>query len=248
MQNLSARRAAPEETTDCEPGAALRASNGLLKAAVEQATERERAEEVARLNAQIESEHRRLDNIVASVPGVVWEAWGEPDAATQWIDFVSDYAETMLGYPVGEWLRTPNFWLTIVHPDDKERVAREAAAAFAREEDGTLVFRWLAKDGRVVWVEAHTAVVFDDEGRPVGLRGVNLDITERKRAEESLREKEEQLCQAQRMEAVGRLAGGIAHDFNNLLTAINGYSDLALRKLNDEDPLCRNLEEIRKAG
>jgi PAS domain S-box-containing protein len=62
------------------------------------------------------------------------------------------------------------------------------------------------------------------------------------------REKGEQLRQAQKMEAVGRLAGGIAHDFNNLLTAITGYSDLTLRRIQSESPLRRNVEEIKKAG
>ena len=75
-----------------------------------------------------------------------------------------------------------------------------------------------------------------------------FDITESKRTEKLLREKEEQLRQAQKMEAVGRLAGGIAHDFNNLLTAINGYSDLLFSRLNEADPLCFEVEEIRKAG
>lgn len=67
------------------------------------------------------------------------------------------------------------------------------------------------------------------------------DVTERKSLEEQLR-------QSQQLEAVGRLAGGIAHDFNNMLTVINCYSDLILRKLDNENPLRGSIEEIKKAG
>jgi len=64
----------------------------------------------------------------------------------------------------------------------------------------------------------------------------------------ALQKSEEQLLQAQKLEAVGRLAGGISHDFNNLLTAIMGYSELTLRQLPPNDPLCRNIQEIKRAS
>jgi len=70
--------------------------------------------------------------LVDGIPGVVWEAYGQPDAAHQRIDFISPAVETMLGYSVQEWLGTPNFWLSIVHPDDRARAAARAADAFAR--------------------------------------------------------------------------------------------------------------------
>ncbi|HJW14445.1 MAG TPA: ATP-binding protein, partial [Thermoanaerobaculia bacterium] len=71
--------------------------------------------------------------------------------------------------------------------------------------------------------------------------GTMIDITERKRLEEQFR-------QAQKMEAIGRLAGGVAHDFNNILTAILGYSDLLGASLSASNPLREEVEEIRKAA
>jgi signal transduction histidine kinase/ActR/RegA family two-component response regulator len=85
------------------------------------------------------------------------------------------------------------------------------------------------------------------EGQPARL--VHLrDITARKRTEAALRLSQEQLQQAQKMDAIGRLAGGIAHDFNNLLTAINGFTSLSLVKLPEQNPVRENLLEVARAG
>jgi PAS domain S-box-containing protein len=150
-------------------------------------------EERQRTLDELELERLRVDGVIADLPGVVWEAYGRPDSASQRIDFVSEYIEGLTGYTTEEWLSTPNFWLTIVHPDDRERAAAESAAIFNSKKGGRNEFRWVAKDGRVIWVEAQSTVILDESGEPVGMRGVTMDITVRKEAEEAVRAAEAQL-------------------------------------------------------
>jgi len=155
-------------------------------------TERKRAEQLqARLNAEIREQRERIDTIVGSVPGIVFESWSDPSVRESRTDFVSDYIETMLGYSVSEWLATPRFWLEVVHPDDCERVKREAGLQFKSGSKGEFEFRWIGKDKRIIWVRAHTIIIRDDQGKSIGVRGVITDITAGRLAEQALRESEE---------------------------------------------------------
>jgi len=97
------------------------------------------------------------------------------------------------------------------------------------------------KDESMTHVSLSSAPLIDGKGNIHGSVMVMADITERRQLEDQFR-------QAQKMEAVGRLAGGVAHDFNNLLTAIIGYSQMSLARLHREDPMRRDLEEIERAG
>lgn len=97
------------------------------------------------------------------------------------------------------------------------------------------------KNGERRWVESKAAPLRDIDGRIIGSIGASTDITERKSLEEQLR-------WSQKMEAVGRLAGGVAHDFNNLLTAIYGYAEMILKKLDESDPLYRKVNIIRRSS
>jgi two-component system cell cycle sensor histidine kinase/response regulator CckA len=102
------------------------------------------------------------------------------------------------------------------------------------------------KSGEIYPVEIYSNCV-EFEGQLYKLAFVN-DISERRHAEEAKKELEEQLRQAQKMEAVGQLAGGIAHDFNNLLHVISGHADLALEELAPESPAWHDVNEVLKAG
>jgi PAS domain S-box-containing protein len=105
-----------------------------------------------------------------------------------------------------------------------------------------------AKDGTLFWERAVISPISNEAGRITHFLAVKEDISERKAAEQTLRDTQGQLAQAQKMEAIGLLAGGIAHDFNNLLGVIAGYCELVLRELGEEDPRRRRLLEIRKAA
>jgi len=197
---------------------------------------------------------RRVEDIVAHVPGVVWEAWGDPNAATQRIGFVSGYVEKMLGYSEEEWLSTPNFWLSIVHPDDKELAGQEAADKFASGAGGTSRFRWLHKDGHDIWVEAKSIVVCDENGQPVGMRGLTMDITAAVRAENErgqlLQRESEARAQAEETSRLkDEFLATVSHELRTPLNAVVGWSRLLRSGQLDQEGLTHALEVIeRNAG
>ncbi|EMJ96113.1 histidine kinase dimerization/phosphoacceptor domain -containing protein [Leptospira alstonii] len=136
----------------------------------------------------LEAQKKMITNIVTNVPGVVWEGWGTPNTDAQCVDFVSDFAQSFLGYSIEDWLIIPNFWLKIVHPEDRKTTADMMVEAYRNKKSGTSRFRWMTKDGKEIWVEAHYAVILDDFGEPIGMSGVTMDITEQKAAEKQIRD------------------------------------------------------------
>jgi PAS domain S-box-containing protein len=154
--------------------------------------------------------------------------------------------QKVLGYSPEELRATSGF--EQIHPDDRQRVMEGAEEARRTGLGRRAEYRILHKDGTWRILESTASVVRNVEGKTENLVIVNRDITDRKQAEEALRQSEEQLRQAQKMEAVGRLSGGIAHDFSNLLGVIIGYSEILQERLPQGDPLRKSVEEIKKAG
>jgi PAS domain S-box-containing protein len=101
-------------------------------------------------------------------------------------------------------------------------------------------------DGEHEWLTVKFPIVESSNRRYIC--GVGVDITERRRAEQALREADEKLRQSQKMEAVGQLASGVAHDFNNLLTAIRGYASLARNTLSLNHPALESLDQVEEAS
>ena len=145
---------------------------------------------------------------------------------------VNPAAELLLGYTQEELLKR-NIW-DLLPAAQREATREYALRLVAGESPGPLECEVQVKAGGLLVVEVNLSIMRKD-GQPVAVHGILRDATERRRLEE-------QLLQAQKMEAIGRLAGGVAHDFNNLLTVINGYSDMLLNDLAADDPerTCRS--------
>jgi PAS domain S-box-containing protein len=137
--------------------------------------------------AQRESQ-LRYETLVQSIDGIVWEA----DPQTFMFTFVSKQAERILGYPLERWFEGPGFWPDHMHPDDRDWAVRFCIDATARGEDHQFEYRMIAADGRVVWL--NDIVSLDTAAdQSVILRGLMVDITKRKQAEDVLRRSEDHL-------------------------------------------------------
>jgi two-component system, cell cycle sensor histidine kinase and response regulator CckA len=202
-----------------------------LLAAVIDHTAWHRAEEGLR-----ESEERfRL--MAETIQDVFWIATPTLDQ----VIYASPACEQVWGRRCQDLYQNPRILMESIHPEDRDRVLTAFAVAREQVSPSDLEYRIIKPDGVVRWVHDRGFPVRDDQGRVILFTGVATDVTEHKAMEG-------QLLQAQKMEAVGRLAGGVAHDFNNLLMTITGYGELMRDKVLRDDPLYNHLENILQAG
>jgi PAS domain S-box-containing protein len=199
------------------------------------------ADEIQGRLTAVRASESRFRSLVTASAQIVWSADANGDVVeplSTWQTYTGQSFDDVKG----------RGWENAVHPEDRDGVRTTWQRAIDRRSGFVKEFRLRRHDGEYRHVVSRGMPVLEDDGRIREWVGTCSDVTEQKRAEKLLRQKDEELRQSQKMEAVGRLAGGIAHDFNNLLTAILGPAEMARDQIPTDHPARRELEDIRNAA
>jgi two-component system cell cycle sensor histidine kinase/response regulator CckA len=197
-------------------------------------TQQELEERVAQRTAELQASVQMFRSLNLCCPVGIFQTDVEGR-----LTYLNPRCQSILG--LGEGHHLDEGWARSLHPEDRAAALASWHEVVLKGRPYLREFRLRPAGGVTRWVRLHTAPLLDDQGQIVGHAGAVEDLTERRYVDEQLR-------QAQKMEAVGKLAGGVAHDFNNILTAIHGYSELLLERPECSEPMRRDIEEVRKAA
>lgn len=141
----------------------------------EDITVRKATEEII-INSQ-----KKIESLVNAIDGIVWEC----DYDTYLFTYVNKKAEEITGYSTEEWLSEPEFWKNTIHPEDREEVVKYCFEQSRNNKQYDFEYRMIAKNGDVIWIRDIVNVI-QENGKPVSLKGIMIDVTNKKRAEKEL--------------------------------------------------------------
>lgn len=200
-------------------------------------TDRKQTEE----NLRESEEKYRL--LIENIPSVVWVT-DEQGITT----FISPNVKRVYGFSQDEiYEGKDSVWFKRVHPEDAEYVEKSFKKMFTDNQKFDIEYRIQRKDGKWIWVQDMAIMAYEKDDIKYAY-GVFSDITDRRQAEEALRESEEKHIRSKKMEALGLLAGGVAHDLNNLLSGIVSYPELLLMDLPEGSKLRKPIQTILESG
>ena len=176
--------------------------------------------------AGIDNEEGTFRALVERLPAALYIAGFGPEAT--W-NYVSPRIETLLGYSAAEWMADPRLWMQRIHPEDRERVAREEAESWSLEPGviSSSEYRMVARNGQEVWILDEAMVITDEQGAPAFFRGYIIDITAQKEAEQALRRNEEQtrrIIETASYAYIGMDAAGLVIEWNQAAEQTFGWT------------------------
>ena len=198
-------------------------------------TDRKCAEE------ELRESQKRFRDLAEMLPEAIFEADNNMN-----LTYANQQAFSLFGYSKQDFANGLNCMDMLV-PEDRTRGRDNVSKRFKGVEFGANEYRCLRKNGSVFPALFNTSPI-NRQGVIEGLRGIVVDLTERKTAEKALRQGEEKLARSKKMESLGLLAGGVAHDLNNILAGIVSYPDLLLWDLPKDSKVRKPIETIRDAG
>ena len=186
----------------------------------------------------------RYQLLIDQLPAATFMAWFENGRCEL---YVSSYIETLLGYTATEWSENPILWYQRLHPDDRERWNKEFSRTVSSAEPFRGDYRFLARDGRIVWIHGEVKVLYDESGRPF-MHGMGYDITELKHTEEDLRQSRDKEQRANR--AKSEFLSRTSHELRTPLNIIMGFAEFLIAgELNPLDPKHKEyLQDIYSSG
>lgn len=232
--------------------AALQQTHAELESRVRARTD-ELAQANLALRAEIEERQRMalalqesVERFNRAVQGAQEGLWDTRWTSSDWFNagnpvYYSPRFKAILGFSDAEFPNVMGSWAARVQPEEWDRLLTTLRRHLENRTPFDVEFRMRTKRDELRWFAARGQAIWDQLGHPIHMSGSLRDITEHK-------ELEAQLLQAQKLEAVGRLAAGVAHDFNNLLTPILGYAEVLLAKSPPNSIESRRLGDIRRAA
>ena len=186
-------------------------------------------EMLARIQSQdaaLSLSQQKIEALVNSIDGIVWERTPDNGRFT----FVSRQSETILGYSPAAWLEQPDFWKSKLDPHDAEKAIKTGLELAAKGQPYAHEYRMIAADGRKVWMRTSGMVLLEN-GRPVALRGIMLDITRQKNDEAELDKLNRQLIDTSRQAGMADVATGVLHNVGNVLNSVSVSATLVGERL-----------------
>ncbi len=206
-------------------GVLLLLAAGLSGEAAHQITVRDLAARQRQQEA-LELEKRKLETLVNSIDGIVWEC----EVRGHRFTFVSRQCERILGCTPEQWMAAPSFWQAHLHPEDAW-AGDFCAQKVTGKRPYRCDYRMLAADERTVWIRESAAILCDEKGEPSLLRGVFLDITAEKAAADELEATHRALVESSRKAGMAEVATGVLHNVGNVLNSVNVSTSVISERL-----------------